>query len=66
MTFSVLLIKENKPQVVGTLWASDERDAEALAPAICTSTSGAKVSVRRTEDREIPFRLNEGPRIQFC
>lgn len=66
MTFSVLLIKENKPQVVGTLWASDEQDAQALAPAICGCAPGAKVSVRRTEDREIPFRLNDVPRIQFC
>lgn len=66
MTFWVVLIKENQPQVVGTLWASDERDAEKLAPAICGGAPGATVSVRRTEDREIPFRLNEGPRMEFC
>ena len=65
MTFLVLLLKENQPKVIGTLWASDETSAQALAPAICSCSKGTTLSVRRTEDREIPLRLFDGPRMLF-
>lgn len=66
MTFSVLLIKDNQPRIVGTLWASDEANAQALAPALCNCSDGEKLSVRRTEEREIPFRLSDAQRMNFC
>lgn len=65
MTFLLLLLKENQPKVIGTLWASDETSAQALAPAICRCSNGTTLSVRRTEDREIPLRLSDGPRMLF-
>ena len=66
MTFSVLVIKDNQPRVIGTLWAADEAGAQAVAPAICTCHDGEKLSVCKTEDREIPFRISEVSAPTFC
>ena len=65
MTFSVMLVKENQSRVVGTLWAHDESNAQALAPALCSCREGERLSVCRTEDREIPFRLEAAPSMPF-
>lgn len=66
MTFSVMVITEDQQRVVGTLWADDETRARDLAPAVCTCREGERVTVRRTENREIPFRLNLPTPMQFC
>jgi hypothetical protein len=66
MTFAVLVIKNDQRRVVGTLWADDEAKARDLAPAICTCRADEQVSVCRTENREIPFRLNIPAPMQFC
>ena len=65
MTFAVMLVKNDQPKVIGTLWAPDEANAKAVAPALCTCTEGERLNVCRTEDREIPFRLNATP-LQLC
>lgn len=56
MTFSVLLVKDDQPRVVGTIFTDDEAKAQSMAPALCNCQSGEQVRVRRTEDREIPLR----------
>lgn len=59
MTFSVLMVKDNQPQVVGTLWAKDEAGAHAIVPAIFTAPTGERLAVCKTEEREIPLLLND-------
>lgn len=66
MTFSVLLVKDDKPRVVGTLWADDESRARDLAPVVCTCGEGEQVQLLRTENREIPFHLSMPAPMQFC
>jgi hypothetical protein len=59
MTFSVILLENDKPKkVIGTIWANEETQASALARDLCKSDEGP-IAVRKcSEDREIPFRLN--------
>ena len=66
MTFSVLMIKDNQPRVVGTLFANDQANAEALAPAIWGCTQGESLKICRAEDREIPLRLAASEPTHFC
>ena len=66
MTFLVLVIKDNQRRVVGTLWAADEAGARAVAPAICPCRDGEKVSVCKTENREIPLRIPDVTAPTFC
>jgi len=65
MTFSIMVVKDEQPRVVGTLWANDQANAELMAPALCRCTEGESVSVRRTEDREIPLRLADSQALHF-
>jgi hypothetical protein len=59
MTFSVILLENDKPKkVIGTIWASEETQASALARDLCQSKEG-QIAVRKcSEDREIPFHLD--------
>jgi hypothetical protein len=59
MTFSVILLENDKPnKVIGTIWATEETQASALARDLCQSQHG-QIAVRKcSEDREIPFKLN--------
>jgi len=66
MTFSVLVIKDNQPRVVGILWAADEARAQAAVLAVCPCREGEKVAVRKTEDREIPLRIPDVAAPTFC
>ena len=67
MTFSVVIIEDNRPKVVGTVWASDESSARALAPAIVTSDPSITASIQRAEEREIPLRFCQSEPIPcFC
>lgn len=59
MTFSVMLIKDDQPRVVGTLFTSDEAQAQSMAPVLWPCADGEQVRVRRTEDREIPLRWRD-------
>ncbi|HEY8748801.1 MAG TPA: hypothetical protein VIM11_12550 [Tepidisphaeraceae bacterium] len=65
MTFSVMLVKDDQPRVVGTLWTTDEADAVTLAPIMCGCPEGQKIHVRRTDDREIPLRVATPGAIHF-
>ena len=58
MTFSVVLLENDKPKkVIGTIWASEETQASALARDFCQGEEGP-IAVRKcSEDREIPFRI---------
>ena len=67
MTFSVVIIEDNRPKVVGTVWASDESSARALAPAIADGNPSITVSIQRAEEREIPLRFCQSEPIPcFC
>jgi len=58
MTFSVILLENDQPKkVIGTIWASEETQASAMARDLCKGQEG-KIAVRKcSENREIPFRL---------
>ena len=59
MTFSVVLLENDKPnKVIGTIWASEETQASAMAHDLCKGQKG-QIAVRKcSEDREIPFTLS--------
>ena len=58
MTFSVVSVADNREQVVGTIWAAAEQEAQAMASSLFERTEqDRRVVVRRTEEREIPLRL---------
>lgn len=59
MTFSVMLVKDDRQQIVGTLFTSDEAQAQSMAPALWQCADGEQLRVRRAEDREIPLRWRE-------
>jgi hypothetical protein len=59
MTFSMTLISDNQPRIVGTLWANDEDNARSLATLLRPCAESEQLKVSRTDDREIPFRLAE-------
>ena len=61
MTFFVMLVKDDRPRVVGTLFTSDEAAAQSMVPALWQCADGEQLRVRRTEDREIPLRWREEP-----
>lgn len=65
MTFSVMLVKDNQPRVVGTLFTSDEAQANLMAPALFNCPDGEQLHIRRTEDREIPLRWRDQS-IHIC
>ena len=60
MTFSVILLENDKPKkVIGTIWASEETQASAMARDLCKGEEGGQIAVRKcSEDREIPFHLD--------
>ena len=59
MTFSVILLENDKTKkIIGTIWASEETQASAMARDLCKAKEG-QISVRKcSEDREIPFHLD--------
>ena len=59
MTFSVMLVRDDRPRIVGTLFTSDEAQAQSMAPALWQCADGEQLRVRRAEDREIPLRWRE-------
>jgi hypothetical protein len=65
MTFSVMLVKDDQPRVVGTIFTDDEANAQSMAPALFSCQTGEQLRIRRTEDREIPLRWPEQS-IHIC
>jgi hypothetical protein len=66
MTFSVMRVMDNQPVIVGTLWAKDEAGAQAIVPALFAAQNCERLAVCRTEEREIPLRINDVPVPTFC
>ena len=64
MTYSVVVVKDNEPRVVGTLWADDEANARVLA-TLHPCLPGEQVTLLQTEKRELPFQLSVQP-THFC
>ena len=58
MTFAVVTVADNREQVVGTIWASAEPEAQAMARSLFDQANRKeRIVVRRAEEREIPLRL---------
>ena len=57
MTFSVVSNDAGRIRVVGTIWALQESGAQQLASELIED--GQRVTIKRTEEREIPFKLQE-------
>ena len=59
MTFKVVsLDTNNQTQVLGTVWASEENQASALASALWGSQQDRRVTIRKSdEDTEIPLMI---------
>jgi len=56
MTFKVVSVGEAQEQVVATVWADAQSQAEALASSLFAATERS-VRVRPAEDCEIPMRV---------
>lgn len=65
MTFSVMLVKDDQPRVVGTLFTHDEAQAQSMVPALLNCQTGEQLRIRRAEDREIPLRWRDQS-IHIC
>jgi hypothetical protein len=65
MTFSVMLVKDDQPRVVGTIFTDNEANAQSMMPALFNCQTGEQLHIRRTEDREIPLRWPEQS-IHIC
>ena len=59
MTFSVLITEENTKQakIIGTVWATEESQANTIARAFAGNAAD-RVCVKKTEERELPLKLN--------
>lgn len=66
MTFSVVVMENDRPKVVGTVWAADECSAQAVAPAVVSEDRRSAISIQRAEDREIPLRIPQLEQAHFC
>ena len=65
MTFSVKQRNLDNQRIIGTLWAGDESLARALLVLFFPADAQPSLVVQRTDDREIPLRLNiEAQRFQ--
>lgn len=60
MTFKVVSLNGAQEQVVATVWAEAQSQAEALASSMFASTERS-VRVKRVEDCEIPMRVAAEP-----
>jgi hypothetical protein len=58
MTFSVKQRNVENQRVIGTLWAGDESLAVTLLALFFPPDAQASLLVQRTDDREIPLRIN--------
>jgi hypothetical protein len=65
MTFSVMMVKDDQPRVVGTLFTNDEAQAQSMAPALFNCQSGEQLRIQRAEGREIPLRWRDQS-IHIC
>lgn len=60
MTFSVVQVGSDRVRrIVGLLWANDEAGARDIAPVLLGARVSPSFSIERTEEREIPLRINE-------
>ena len=64
MTFAVVKVAENRERVVGTIWADGESEAQQMATSLFEPAPEPRPQeptdrwlVRRSEGREIPFRM---------
>jgi hypothetical protein len=57
MTFSVVTVENEREKVVGTIWAEGEAQAQLVASNIYQPSQDRFVTVRLSEQRELPLRL---------
>jgi hypothetical protein len=58
MTFSVKQRNVENQRIIGTLWAGDESLARTLLVLFFPQDAQASLVLQRTDDREIPLRLD--------
>jgi hypothetical protein len=56
MTFAVIDMGGGSEKVVGTIWASQESEAQTIAADLLQVPEKDKVVIRRAEEREIPMK----------
>lgn len=56
MTFAVIDTGSGCDKVVGTIWASAETEAQAIASDLLKIPERQSVVIRRSEEREIPMK----------
>ena len=56
MTFAVIDTGTGSEKVVGTIWASAENEAQAIASDLLKIPERQTVVIRRAEEREIPMK----------
>jgi len=56
MTFAVIDTGSGSDKVVGTIWASAETEAQAIASDLLKIPERQTVVIRRAEERELPLK----------
>jgi hypothetical protein len=56
MTFAVIDMGGGSEKVVGTIWASQESEAQTVMSDLLNLPENDKVVIRRAEEREIPMK----------
>ena len=59
MTYAVISQQDNHDQVVGTLWANGDHDAQSIASSFAGLNKESAVTVRRIEPRELPLKIHD-------
>ena len=56
MTFAVIDMGGGTEKIVGTIWASQESEAQTICADLLNVPEREKVVIRRAEEREIPLK----------
>jgi hypothetical protein len=56
MTFAVIDTGGGSERIVGTIWASQESEAQTICTDLLNLPEKEKVVIRRAEEREIPMK----------
>ena len=55
MTYSVIRVENDRPRVIGTIWAKQETEAQAIAVGLCQRNENERVEIRPAAEREMPM-----------
>jgi|GEM_PF-4426965 len=54
MTYSVMQVENGRTQIIGTIWAGEEADAQAMATDVHAGIDPHLIVVRPAEQTEVP------------